>query len=194
MILNNGFVLTTVVDEMRKLVFLAAALLMGCSEQQIRDTDSPYFRLPVGTVVELNQQLEMPAERTRIFFQRGAVLGKQGIDLYYPSCNLEVRDLKTEVQLIEPDSFAIVHTRQGKESVVAWDGIKLAGLGWSFDLGGGPPMVHRYYHYRLESERQPQVMRLTCRGALADLWQAKSPTLAETKEALGEVATILLAP
>ena len=194
---GKGCFLITTVGEMMKRVLWAVAfltLLTGCSEQHIRDTNSPYFSLPVGSVVELNQPLELPAERTRIFFQRGMVSGKQGIDLYYPSCNLEVRDLKPDVQRIESDRFTIVHTRQGKESVVEWDGVKLAGLGWSFPFGGGPPMVHRYYHYRLESERQPQVMRLTCRGALADLWEANAPTLGESREALGEIATFLLEP
>ena len=171
------------------------SLLAGCGQLQTRDTDSPFFRLPVGTVLELHQQLEVPAQRTRIFLQRGEVAGKQGIDLFQPSCNLEIRDLQPDTQLIEPDRFTVVQTRQGRESVVAWDGLKLAALGWSFSSGGGgPPMVHRYYHYDLQSERQPQVMRLTCRGGLADLWESKPPTLVETKEALGDVATILLEP
>jgi hypothetical protein len=57
---------------------------------------------------------------------------------------------------------------------------------------GGKPMVVRGYHLWLGSDRQPDVMRMTCRGAFDDINRADPPSLEEVRRALGEVAELSL--
>ena len=53
-------------------------------------------------------------------------------------------------------------------------------------------MIYEGYHLWLESSSQPNVMRLTCRGVIDIPWQARRPSIAEIRAALGEIATLSL--
>lgn len=174
------------------LIFL---LLAGCAQLESRVTspDSIYFRPPVGSVVELRERLQVPAQRTRVFIQSGQVLVGGGVNTYYPSCNFEVRDLLTESQVIEAGSFTVEQVRRGSESVVRSGRVRLAALQLTgIRLFSDAPSIMRYYHFNLHSEQQPQVMRLTCRGGLDDSPRAEFPTWPEMQQALGEVVSFIL--
>jgi hypothetical protein len=55
--------------------------------------------------------------------------------------------------------------------------------------GGTSPIIHAV-HLWLESAKQPQVRRLSCRGAVDDPPKAKPPTGEEIRQALGDVAAL----
>ncbi len=166
-------------------------LLSGCGTGAVHDPASRYYRIPVGTQIKLHQPLSVPGGRTRLFLQRGVVLGG-GLDQYHPSCNFELYTLSEQVRVIEPDVFMVVRVQRGFEEVVSLGGIKLATVGYyPFDWFDAP-MVSRFYHFYLGSDRQPDVLRLTCHGAFDEMPRADLPTLAEIHEALGAVATIHL--
>ncbi len=57
---------------------------------------------------------------------------------------------------------------------------------------GGQFMVMRMVHMKLESEEQPDLHRLTCRGALDDPPNALEVSINEMRVALGDKATIVL--
>ncbi len=83
--------------------------------------------------------------------------------------------------------------RWGKEQVVEWHGVQIASrFGGSF-MSGDSASIYRYYHFRLDSTDQPNLMRLTCRGGLEDRYKADLPSLDEIKEALGDIVTITAA-
>ena len=175
----------------RPYVFLLilTALISACSQQPVREHSS-YTRIGVGSIVELKQTLKVPPGDARLFIQHGEVLNG-GLDHYAPSCNFEVRSISGS-RLILPGRFPVTRLQYGDEQVVSLEPIKVAGrrLTGILHREGGPPMITRFVHFWLQADDQPDLMRLTCRGALADLHEAERPTVSEMAEALGDIATI----
>jgi hypothetical protein len=172
------------------LLGLLPLVLAGCATAPA-GPDSPWALPPEGSALQLHQSIRVAAGRTRSFLQQGRSLPGGGINQLEASCNLEVRTLEEQPRSIEPDRFRILGTRRQVETVVQGP----AGPAGSFRrvglLGGGdsPPDVMHVIHFNLQSERQPDVMRLTCRGALDAPWRAQPPSLNEIREALGGIAT-----
>ena len=175
--------------------FSVLLLLTGCAQfrSSIDSPDELFFRPPVGTVVELRQDLRVAPQRTRVFIQSGSVLGSGGINTYHPSCNFELRDLSPEPQVISAGNFTIERVRLGSESVVRAGTLQLASLRLAgYRHHSDSQSIMRYYHFSLHSEQQPQVMRLTCRGGLDDSPKADYPTWPEIQQALGTVVGFIL--
>ncbi len=173
---------------------LLSLLLMGCSHDgQLKSTSAAYWKLPpVGTSIELHQPLRVPAGHTRVFLQRGEVVAKQRFDRYVPSCNFEVRTLLEQTREIEAESFLVTRVqRETAEVVQQVYPVLQAGL----DLAGmddGLPMIVLSVHLWISSDQQPDVMRLTCRGAFDDPSQADPPSIEQMQEALGSIASLVL--
>lgn len=164
--------------------------LLSCAEFPTKDQDSPFFRLSEGSIIKLNQPLDVPIGKTRVFMQFGLPIAKTQLNHYYPSCNFEVRQLDTVPQKIDNDEFVVTHVQWGKEQVVRWHGVQYASkLAGDFDTGDSAS-IYRFYHFRLESPDQPNLKRLTCRSGLQDFVRAQLPTLSEIKKALGDIVSI----
>lgn len=134
----------------------------------------------------------MPPGHTRVFLQRGEVVSKQAFDRYVPSCNFEIRTLSEQVRIISPESFLVTRIQRETSEVVqlalpkVLAGLHLAGM------DSGLPMVVRSVHLWIGSDLQPDLMRLTCRGAFDDMPTAYPPSIEEMREALGTHARIVL--
>lgn len=139
----------------------------------------------------LHQAVQIPIDSARMVFQLGQALGRQ-FDIREISCSLEVRQVSRESpQTVAPDTFRIRRV-QWLEEQVAWvpwrrtAAVRLA----QGQPDSGPSEIFLGYHFWLESERQPDVRRLTCRGMFDDPWSAKPPSLAEIRQALGDYASL----
>ena len=172
------------------------ALVASCAQQPTRDRASTFYQVPVGSSVVLHNPLEIKPGHARQFVQRGVVTDHSDLDQYLPSCSFEVRNLKQEPQQIQPDSFAVVRVQLGESQIVAVPFVQVAArnigqqrLGLS-SWDGGEPLVAKFYHLWVSSSQQPNVMRITCFGAMADLSESERPTFMEIEAALGTVATI----
>ena len=183
----------------RLLAVLLAATLLGCSAiEATRDPASPFFVIPEGSVIELHQPLEIRPGTARIWLQRGRVAA--GHDWYAPSCNLEIRTLDRErSQTVQPGTFLIRRVQQMEERVeLPRPDVQLAavGFGLGFRVGdyddGGMMGMWRGYHLWLESEEQPDVLRMTCKGAFSTTWDVRPPSLDDLRIVFGEVATLHL--
>lgn len=173
---------------------LVSLLLAGCGQSGLvrKDTASPLYLPPVGTRIELQNPLTVAPGRTRVFLQRGKT--RQGVDQYLPNCNFEIRKLSEQPQVISPETFLVVKVQRVTEEVVQLTrpvvvaGIGLAGM----DADSGQPMIVRGVHLWIGSDTQPDVMRMTCRGAFDDAWRAQLPSIDEMREALGDYASLIL--
>ena len=169
---------------------ILSALLVACSQPSLKDSGSRFYRVQEGSRITLNQPLEVPAGKTRVFLQRGVVTPFSDLDQYYPSCSFVVWDLRQEPQTIQPDSFTVQRVSLGETEIVSLPGERqLAGL-FSLSAWQGEPLVARYYDHWLASDRQPNVKRLRCYGAMGDLSEAQLPLFIEMEAALGEMATL----
>ncbi len=178
----------------RWLVLTAALLLSACSQSYIvsDDHDYPYNLPPVGSTLVVKKPITVPAGETRIFLQHGELLRKSKFDRYEESCSLELRKLADTPREIRPDTFIISRVERVMQEVVRNeslpDGLMKTGLD-----NEGDPMVVRGYHLWLGSERQPDVMRMTCRGHFDDLSRADPPSFNDIKHSLGDYAELILA-
>ncbi len=138
----------------------------------------------------LHQPVTIPAGRARVYIQDGKVLS--GFDSYEVSCSLEVRTLARKARTVKPDTFVVYRIQQFFEEVAAarWRPVQLASLKLTSVFGSGPSDIYRGYHLWLHSDRQPDVLRLTCRGVFAAPWRAYPPTYEEMVETLGKVADL----
>ncbi|HEB95000.1 MAG TPA: hypothetical protein ENI96_01050 [Sedimenticola thiotaurini] len=187
-------------------IVLPVMLLAGCSAPLLQETAPPQFN--AGSWLVLQQPVEVPADRSRVFFQGGRVLPDARFDQYRPSCDLEIRDLASEPRRIEPDRFVITRIEYGEEAVallrelaatrLAGVGIGIGGGGVGVGVGtfwwGRGQSIFRYVRLWLRSERQPGVMRLTCRGAWEDYFRASPPNAVEIRIALGDYLRFEAAP
>lgn len=151
------------------------ALFSGCS------MSPPKFMMDIqqGETFELKQPLSIANGQARIYIQHGQVTGS-GFDRYKPHCRIETRDLNPQGATIQPDSFTISKVRIGEEAVAQKtlkpsDFILATSSGFigqamandsDNDSNRVPTMdlVHLY----LNSEKHPDVLRLTCAGSLSD--------------------------
>lgn len=175
-------------------VFVAATLLLAaCQQAPVRDEASHRSRVGVGSTFVLHQGLSVPAGHARVFLQGGSVVAKTKLDRYRPHCNFEVRQVSDGTLRIEPDAFLVTGIDEYEEEIVARpQRTRVAALvgGESFDALS---VIARFVRHRLSSERQPGVMRLTCHGGFDLPRDALTPSIAEIRQALGEVATLNLA-
>jgi hypothetical protein len=174
--------------------WITLLLLLSACTQSYMVSDNlayPYNLPPVGSKVVLMQRVAIEPGTTRTFLQRGMPMPLGDFDRYRANCNLEVDGLSDRVQQIEPDTFVVKKVQRLTTEVVRKPEPKPSLI--PVELDRGSPIVTHGYHLWLSSEKQPDVMRLTCRGAFDDLSRAEPPSIDEIREALGEIAQLVLA-
>jgi hypothetical protein len=178
----------------RSLLFMLALLLTGCSQRYLVNDDPTYaYNLPpVGSRIVLKKPLRVPGGETRIFLQGGEAMKKSEFDRYKASCSFELRKLADTARNIEPDSFLVTEVQRLTQEVVQRKPAFSGFLKVAMQDSGGKPMVTQGYHLWLGSEKQPDVMRMTCRGAFDDLSRADPPSLEEVKQSLGDYAELIM--
>ena len=167
-------------------VYLTVLILSGCSSWL-----PDYSNEDTGARLILSQALIVPGASARAFIQEGKVLPARSFNHYQISCSFEVRQVSEQHQTIEADSFVVNRVQHMQEEIAAWKKVQLASLNMAGLSGdSSPPDIFRGWHFWLSSEKQPNVLRMTCRGVFAEPWEAEPPTLAEIKDALGAVADL----
>lgn len=169
--------------------------LTACQTTYDGNEDSPYYVVPPGSRLVLNQTLTIPAEQVAVWLQDGQVIAPNDTRTYYPHCKLESRRRLPTAQVIEPDEFIVTRvTRSLMHSVRipdASDGL-LAAVGFGINIGNSGPSVQTFAtRMDLGSDRQPDVMRLTC-GQWGYPYDGRHVTIDEIRRALGEVFALRL--
>jgi hypothetical protein len=156
------------------------------------DPAYPYNLPPIGSKLVLVQEVVIEPGTTRTFLQRGRPMALGDFNRYRANCNFEVERLSERAQRIEPDTFIIERVQRLTTEVVRHHDRQARFLNVEYGDPGSPLVTHGY-HLWLSSAKQPDVMRLTCRGAFDDLSNAQPPSINEVREALGKIAELVLA-
>jgi hypothetical protein len=175
------------------MLLIPAALLLVACAMPVADESSPRYRVPVGSVVVLHQDLVVPEGHARVFLQGGALVEKHRLKAYYPHCNFEQRAVSDGTAVIRAGRYTVTAVRVGEDWVVREEPRTYAALTQTVDGGmddGYPGLVNRRIDHALESPHQPQVMRLTCHGGFEVPGKAEYPSLVDIRYALGSVATV----
>ena len=186
---------------MRAILIVAVSVLAltGCSNSvAIREAVGQGTRQLQGADLVLGSPLPIAAGKARVFLQDGIVSAGDGgffsrsYDQYRPHCAFEIRQVSHNGFTIQPDTFSVIRVQGSMQQVVQRRPVQLAALrlAGGFDGGMGGGAYHEGYHFWLESDRQPEVMRMSCYGAYAQFPDLRPPTLQEVTQALGAVATL----
>lgn len=173
------------------IILWLALLLTGCGIAPRPSGPESHYLLPgVGSSVTVNQEIVVPPGRSRVFIQWGQVVPWRAVDRYIPHCNFEIRELAREGFTIAPGEFRVAEVRRLNEQVVAREAIQLASSGgWGIGGDGSYSHINLGVTMMLISEKQPQVMRLTCYGAESEPSSALQPSIREIEEVLGALAS-----
>jgi hypothetical protein len=154
------------------------------------DDNSPYSKVTAGSSISLRQKIEVPPGVTRVFMQDGRITA--AYNRYAANCNIEVRKLDNQaVQYVEPGDYIVSKVQNTLEEVVSLQPLQVAALNMKLAGmdDGGAMMVYQGYHLWLQSE-DPNVMRLSCRGAFAEQVDARPPSINEIRQSLGDIMSL----
>lgn len=168
---------------------------------------SPYFQIPIGSYIELNQALTVTPNRGRVYLQYGKVVTEKEKDNYQPHCwFLSWKVLETP-QTINPDVFTVMRSQKDEEIVRNLSNIKLASNtietspGIETTIGKGrntnriddsaPLAVIYTTQIHIHSEKQADIRLLEC-SHWDDPNSGDHLTVDQMQQALGKIATIII--
>jgi hypothetical protein len=173
--------------------FAAVLVASGCATLIKERTDGKWIKILPGSTLTLSRPISVPPGRSRVFFVNGRVR-TSGAN-YRPSCALEVRRIDRDGPLTIPaGAIRITRVQNYWTEVVdrrdpAAAELRLAGGDYGYD-GGGYSMIQTGFHLWLDDSANPDLMRMTCLGVLADPAESYPPTVAEINAALGKLARL----
>ena len=174
---------------MRFLLVLSAILLSACQSWHEPSETSPYYAIPVGSKLVLNQPVTIPAGTASVYIQRGQIVPYNGRDTYYANCKFEVETIRSAAYTVQPDEFVVSKVRQRIELNRHFEpGTLVAQTG---DSSGD--VTSKYYArlFYLESTKQPDVLRMVC-GRWDYRAFSNHLTIQEIRSALGDMFTLRL--
>ena len=165
------------------------AMLAGCATL-IQDADQGrWIGIEPGSALTLHRPVNLAPSRTRVFFVNGRARNS-GAN-YRTACALEVRRIDQDGPQTIPAGRYRIDRVQNYWTEVA-DVLQPGSVRFRLAEhdGGGLPMIQSGFHFWFDPADNPNLMRLTCLGALDDMPEAYPPTLQEIAAALGALATL----
>jgi hypothetical protein len=178
---------------------LSGVLLSGCRGGLQADSGDPDFhRIPEGSTLILDRPVWIGAERVRARL-RSDHKGWKLAGEYAPHCDLELRDINLGKVRVRPDRFEITRVSGGFTPILvrgkapiqlaanAYSATELAGVGGGSDTS----FLRSYAHLYLDSERQPDVYRVSC-SYMGMPFDVELLTIAEIRLAMLGTARLVL--
>ncbi|MCH7882611.1 MAG: hypothetical protein IIB69_13790 [Proteobacteria bacterium] len=169
------------VNRVIQTILLAAGILVagGCA---VTPSINPV------SIVQVNQPLEIPNRKARVYIQNGDVTAKRDLDPWNIYCSVLMQNVHTagEPKLtVSPGQFEIIKVREYDEHQYFPGNFVASLLEWH----NIPPIVIFTVEMRLKSPEQPGVRALIC-AKQVESYGRHYPTLAEIKTALGNAIEI----
>ena len=93
----------------------------------MNDPSWPYARVPIGTSLEVNQDITVPPGVTRVYMQLGRLV--RTFDYYQTNCNIEVRKIDWDnPQTIVAGTYLVTRVQNSTEQVVEARPVVVAAL------------------------------------------------------------------
>ena len=136
--------------------------LCSCAAQLEVNLASPYFNAFAGSKLFLLQSIEIPAETASVYIQDGKVKTFNDINRYSAYCNFEVNTRMDVRQTVMADEFKVIRHRQDFHQVSNVGATRYVALVQMGDDDGGPIATVYETALYLHSDKQPDVLRMTC--------------------------------
>jgi hypothetical protein len=182
----------------RLILFAFAASLAGCSTtaRYAGNENSPYYVVPAGSHVVLNQALTVPPEEAGVFIQNGEARPRGQVRFSEPYCRLTLKTVRGTSRSVAPDEMVVRKSMQ--QTLRTFSGI--AGEQYasaSIVLAASPgdrddssSTIQTFAtHMDLDSQKQPDVDRLIC-AKVGYRGEDQHVTIAEMRSTLGNIVTL----
>jgi len=169
---------------------LSLALLSACDNSTaLRDENSQFFSVPLGSTFTLNREITIQPDQTSVYLQNGKIVLVRYVDFYRPHCKFELFTISEQARVVKPDTFVVTRIVDRREDVTTkWP--MYAGLGMA--RGDGPIHLTFSTTMSLESKIQPDVFRMNCKQ-----WDWPNIgdflSINDMRQALGDYFTLKLA-
>lgn len=168
-------------------IYSFVLLLSACNPVPDMRRDSPYFTGFVGSTISLNRPLEIAPEKASVYMQWGKVMNFNALERYQPYCKFEIKTIKRQAQTVNADQFNIVRAIRDREMVGAIPQT-VASL-YNILSDDSPTAAIYSTELFLYSERQPDVLRITC-SHWEDPADATHLTVNQIQAAMGSILTL----
>lgn len=184
----------------RLIVFAFTVALAGCNTtaRYAGDENSPYYVVPPGSHVVLNQALTVPPEEAGVFIQNGQATPRGQVRYYDPYCRFELKTVRSAPRSVAPDDMIVRNSAQQRlRTFSGITGGQYASASMLLaaspsDRDDGNLSIQTYAtRMDLDSPKQPEVYRLTC-ARVSDRNDEHHLTIAEIRSTLGNIATLRL--
>lgn len=173
-----------------------SVLLTACSSNAVKDEDSIFYAVPVGSVLVLNQQVTVTGGQVAVYVQDGELMLYRDVDKYRPNCKFEIYTMSERSRNVQAGSFEIIKVVDEIESSSLRNEVQLAAFDFSMTsnhIAMGMLDHSLVFNYAtmmyLKSDEQKDVYRMTCQH-----WEAimddRHLSIAQMREAMGEVFTL----
>ena len=142
--------------------------LASCATTQSSDPSSLSFKIPKGSTLTLNKDLEIPDYKTHAALQSGKLTTDREKNDYQLNCRFDVK--KFGPRTVTPEVFTIRRSENGQE--------------WISDKTG---LLRYYTDVYLDSEKGTDVIKLTCQ-VQGDMSTSNFP-VSDMETALGDYFT-----
>ena len=174
---------------------LLSTLLSACNYIDTKNESTHFYTIPEGSRLILNQPLTIEPEYASVLFQNGKQITNANIDIYKANCSFETYTLSKTKTIIQPDTFLITKVVDEMLSV-SLEQLKFARLDFSMDgtlFAEGPSNYNYTTTMYLKSEKQPDVLRMSCTHWESILYD-RYLTTEQVRQALGVVFTLKISP
>lgn len=170
---------------------LAIAVLAGCSSNSVKDEDSVFYAVPVGSLLVLNQDVTIAGDQVAVYVQNGKLMLYADVNKYYPNCKFEVYKISEQPRTVQMDIFEIIKVEDDIESSSLRKSRHLAALDNAMLLGSiDRSFVFNYATLMyLNSEEQKDVYRLTCQH-WEDIMRDRHLSITQMRKAMGDIFTL----
>ena len=165
--------------------------LSACSHNVVKDEDSAFYSVPVGSTLVLNQQVNIRGDQVAVYLQNGQLKQYDEVDFYTPNCKFEIYTMSELPRTVQADTFEVIKVEDEIESSSLQKTTHLAALGNALALG----MLDRSYMFNyatlmyLNSDKQKDVCRLTCQH-WEDVKDDRFLTIKQMRAAMGDIFTL----
>lgn len=171
--------------------FAVAGLLTACAARPpLNPEESAFYSVKAGSKLVLHRALTIPSGQVAVYLQNGEVMPARDVNQYYPNCKFEVYTISESPRTVEPDTFVIYRIVDEMQEVSAGRPMYAANGGFAMlVMSDGPIWYNFTTQMYLQSGRQPDVYRMTCRH-LEELWKSRYLSIRQMRDAMGKVLTL----
>lgn len=169
------------------------ACISACFVDHVKDENSVFYAVAVGSSLVLNQAITIPGGQVAIYLQAGEILPYGNVDKYRPNCKFEIYTISEKPRGVQADSFQIIKVEDDIESSSMQNNTQLASVdnilarnNHAFGVLDHSEVFNYATLMYLRSDKQKDVYRLTCQH-----WESilddKHLSIKQMRDAMGAV-------